>query len=186
MKNIVRILGVACIASSLLVGCTTQKSSAPTKPRVQRTSYTQRVKNTVPLPPMRGTTAPTPAPQYNKSNTTIANRLVHIAKRMPHVRNATAVSVGRYSIVGLDLDPTLDRNHVGTVKYSVAQALHKDPVGARALVTADADLVQRLKNVNKDIKQGHPMSGIMHELAAIAARIAPQPTKVLPKTSTSK
>ncbi len=176
-----RILGITCLAASLVVGCAPQKSAPNPRPRIQRTTYTERVKQNVPP-----STMPAPAPQYNKSSRSIANRLEHIAVRMPHVRRATAISLGRYSIVGLDLDSKLDRGRVGTVKYSVAEALHKDPVGARALVTADTDLVQRLRNVNNDIKQGRPISGIMKELAAIAERIAPQPTRVTPKRTTSR
>ncbi|MCH5584017.1 YhcN/YlaJ family sporulation lipoprotein [Shimazuella sp. AN120528] len=170
MVAFIRLIGIFSLTAGLLFGCAPQKS-APNKvtPKTQKISYTQRVKQTVPVP------------QYNKSSRNVSNRLEQIAKHVPHVKDATAVSVGKYSIVGLDLDANLDRGRVGTVKYSVAEALHKDPVGAKALVTADVDLVQRIKNVAKDIRQGKPISGTLKELAAIAERIAPQPTKVVPK-----
>ncbi|WP_051271069.1 YhcN/YlaJ family sporulation lipoprotein [Shimazuella kribbensis] len=166
----VRLIGVFCLVTGLLFGCAPE-NSAPKEvsPKAEKISYTQRVKQTV------------PAPQYNKTTTKVSNRLEQIAKQMPHVKDASAVSVGKYSIVGLDLDANLDRGQVGTVKYSVAEALHKDPVGARALVTADVDLMQRIKNINKDIRDGKPISSVLRELAGIAERIAPQPTKVVPK-----
>jgi YhcN/YlaJ family sporulation lipoprotein len=170
MIAFIRLIGLLSLTAGLLFGCAPE-NSAPKEvsPKAQKISYTQRVKQTV------------PAPQYNKSTAEVSNRLEQIAKQMPHVKDATAVSVGRYSIVGLDLDHKLDRSRVGTVKYSVAEALHKDPVGARALVTADTDLIQRIKNINSDIRSGKPVSSILQELANIAERITPQPTKVVPK-----
>lgn len=170
MIAFIRLIGLFSLTAGLLFGCAPE-NSAPKEvsPKTQKISYTQRVKQTV------------PAPQYNKSTADVSNRLEQIAKQMPHVKDATAVSLGKYSVVGLDLDQNLDRGQVGTVKYSVAEALHKDPVGARALVTADTDLVQRIRNINKDIRDGKPVSSVLQELAGIAERIAPQPTKVVPK-----
>jgi YhcN/YlaJ family sporulation lipoprotein len=170
-----RLASILGLMACVFVGCS-PKNSAPKEvsPKTQKISYTQRVKQTV------------PAPQYTKSSTAVSNRLEQIAKNMPHVKDATAVSIGKYSIVGLDLDSNLDRARVGTVKYSVAEAIHKDPAGSNALVTADTDLVTRLKNISKDIREGRPISGILQEIASIAERIAPQPTKIVPKREKAK
>ncbi len=105
-----------------------------------------------------------------------ANRLANIASRVPGVDQATVIVVGPYTLVGIDVNKKLDRGRVGTVKYSVAQALKKDPQGKNALVTADIDIVQRLRELNQDMARGKPMAGIMDELAEIASRIAPQPS----------
>lgn len=113
-------------------------------------------------------------PRMNKT----ANRLATIATRVPGVSRAIAIVVGPYTIVGIDVNKKLDRARVGTIKYAVAQALKKDPQGKRALVTADVDLVQRLREINKDLMNGKPIAGIMDELAEIAGRIAPQPSNV--------
>lgn len=83
--------------------------------------------------------------------------------------------------MGINLDPTLDRGRAGTIKYSVAQALHEDPQGANALVTADPDLVQRIRELADHINKGRPISGLADELADIAGRISPQPSKQTPK-----
>lgn len=115
-----------------------------------------------------------------KSSRDLAKHLSNLAKREPHVRKATAISLGNYSIVGIDVDPKLERDRVGTVKYSVAQALKKDPRGSNALVTADVDLVQRIREMSHDIAKGKPLKGITEELADIAGRIAPQPSRVTP------
>lgn len=115
-------------------------------------------------------------PQAQKT----AKRLVKLATSVKGVKGATAVVVGRYTIVGIDVDSTIDRNRVGTIKYSVAQALKDDPQGANALVTADTDIVQRLREISKQMAAGKPITGIVDELAAIAGRIAPQPSKGVP------
>ncbi|MBO2533787.1 sporulation lipoprotein, YhcN/YlaJ family [Planifilum fulgidum] len=123
------------------------------------------------------------APESRRTdrNQAVAERMVRIATSFPQVKSATAVVAGRYTIVGIDVDPTLDRGRVGTLKYSVAQALHEDPQGKNALVTADVDLVQRLRELADDMRAGRPAAGIAEELAEIAARIMPQPSKEVPR-----
>lgn len=106
-----------------------------------------------------------------------ADHLAALATDVPNVEGATAVVAGRYAVVGIDVDRTLDRSRVGTLKYSVAQALKEDPHGANALVTADTDMVQRLREMNEDMREGRPIRGIAEELADIAGRIMPQPSR---------
>jgi YhcN/YlaJ family sporulation lipoprotein len=158
--------------SFLLVGCqpgnkSPTKEASPTP--AQKISYTERVNQT------------SPQPRRDQSTQATANRLVRLATSVPHVRGATAVAFGKYTLVGIDLDPKLDRGRVGTVKYAVAQALREDPQGARALVTADVDLVQRIREVANEIRNGRPVGGILDELADITSRMVPQPSKEVPK-----
>lgn len=125
-----------------------------------------------------------------KSGQEISKRLVHIATSIPNVNDATAVVIGRYAIVGIDVNAKLDRSQVGSIKYSVAESLRKDPYGARAVVVADADTTQRLKEIAADINKGKPISGIMGELSEIAGRLMPEvPGDLItpnPKNSTEK
>lgn len=100
--------------------------------------------------------------------------MASIAIRVPQVNDATAVVFGKYAIVGIDVDATLDRSRVGTIKYSVAEALKEDPQGANALVTSDPDIMQRLREINEDIKRGRPIKGFAEELSDIVGRIIPQ------------
>ncbi|WP_044642450.1 YhcN/YlaJ family sporulation lipoprotein [Risungbinella massiliensis] len=157
-------LGIA----SMLVACQPENKapaneSAPAPN--QNIPHTQRVKQTA------------PEPNVNRSPQAIADHLSKLATQFPQVRDATVLSIGNYTVVGLDVDPTLDRGRVGTVKYAVAQALKEDPNGSNALVTADMDLYQRLREANEDLQQGRPLAGILHELADIVGRIIPQPSR---------
>ena len=104
----------------------------------------------------------------------IAEHLVDLATKNPDVKDATAVVAGNYAVVGIDVDKDLERSRVGSVKYSVAETLKDDPYGAKAVVVADADTVERLREMRKDIQNGKPVSGIMDELAAIVGRLMPQ------------
>ncbi|HHY73897.1 MAG TPA: YhcN/YlaJ family sporulation lipoprotein [Bacillus bacterium] len=103
-----------------------------------------------------------------------AMHLVDLANRIPDVKDATAVVAGNYAVVGIDVDKNLDRSRVGVVKYSVAEALKDDPYGANAVVVADPDIVERLREMRRDIQDGRPIAGVMNELSAIVGRLMPQ------------
>jgi len=103
-----------------------------------------------------------------------AERLTGLAKSIPEVNDATAVVLGKYAIVGIDIDQDIERSQVGTIKYSVGEALKHDPDGANAIIVADPDLNERIREVAKDIKDGKPVTGILNELADITSRVIPE------------
>lgn len=104
----------------------------------------------------------------------IARRLVEIAEKEPGVKDAVAVVAGDYAVVGIDVDKDLDRSRVGTIKYSVAEAMKDDPYGKRVIVTADADTMERLREIGRKLEEGHPVQGVLEELAKIVGRLIPQ------------
>jgi YhcN/YlaJ family sporulation lipoprotein len=109
-----------------------------------------------------------------KSGQDISRRLVSLASSVPNVNDATAVVLGKYAIVGIDVNSKIDRSQVGSIKYSVAESLKNDPYGAKAVVVADPDTTQRLKEISSEIKKGRPIQGIMNELADVAGRLMPE------------
>ncbi|MDP4085681.1 MAG: YhcN/YlaJ family sporulation lipoprotein [Bacillota bacterium] len=109
-----------------------------------------------------------------KTGQEISRHLVSLASSVPNVNDATAVVLGRYAIVGIDVNSKIDRSQVGSIKYSVAESLKKDPYGAKAIVVADPDTMQRLKEISTEIKKGRPIQGIFNELAEIAGRLMPE------------
>ncbi|OIK09631.1 hypothetical protein BIV60_23435 [Bacillus sp. MUM 116] len=125
-----------------------------------------------------------------KTGQEISKRLVDLATSVPNVNDATAVVLGRYAIVGIDVNSKLERSQVGTIKYSVAESLRKDPYGAKSIVVADADTTERLREISADIKKGRPIQGIMEELADVAGRLMPEvPGDIItpnPKNATDK
>ncbi|GAA0338662.1 YhcN/YlaJ family sporulation lipoprotein [Bacillus carboniphilus] len=125
-----------------------------------------------------------------KSGQQISEHLVELTTRVPNVKDATAVVLGNYAIVGIDVDENMERSQVGTVKYSVIEALKQDPYGAEAIVVADPDIMQRLNEIGSDIERGEPVQGIMNELSDIVGRIMPDIPEHLnettPKQATEK
>lgn len=109
-----------------------------------------------------------------QSGQKISRHLVDLTTHIPNVDDAAAVVVGRYAIVGIDVNDKMERSEVDTVKYTVAEALKKDPHGARAVVVADPDITARLKEMSQDIQNGEPIQGIMNELSDITGRIMPE------------
>jgi len=103
-----------------------------------------------------------------------ATRLESLAKSIPDVQDAKCVLIGNTAIVGLTVDPALDRSRVNTIKYSVAEAYSKDPAGINAFVTADMGLGERIRHVREDITNGRPFAGFAQELGDLISRVAPQ------------
>ncbi|HAM82118.1 YhcN/YlaJ family sporulation lipoprotein [Ornithinibacillus bavariensis] len=114
-----------------------------------------------------------PVQDQNYSNQQIANHLASVAGEVPQVNDAVAIVVGPYAVVGIDVDKDLDRSRVGTIKYSVIEALQHDRYGRTAVVVADADITQRIRNMNDKIRQGYPIQGVVDEVAAIVGRYMP-------------
>ncbi|MGR5939399.1 YhcN/YlaJ family sporulation lipoprotein [Bacillus pacificus] len=79
----------------------------------------------------------------NKPNEKAADHLASLAASVPGVNDATAVVVGKYAIVGIDVKAKLDRTRVESIKYSVAESLKNDPDGANAVVVADVDTYEK-------------------------------------------
>ncbi|CAI6070362.1 hypothetical protein PAECIP112173_02161 [Paenibacillus sp. JJ-100] len=108
------------------------------------------------------------------SNEKRVSHLKALAKHVEGVEDANCIILGNTAIVGIDVDGNLERARVGIIKYSVAEALRKDPEGVDSIVTADADVSERIKEIGEHIRQGHPISGFASELADMVGRIIPQ------------
>ncbi|MGM0919869.1 MAG: YhcN/YlaJ family sporulation lipoprotein [Bacillota bacterium] len=113
-------------------------------------------------------------PVEKKSGEQISKRLVNLAGRVPGVNDVSAVVLGRYAVVGIDVNSELDRNKVESIKFAVAESIQHDPYGANAVIIADADTTVRLREMGKDLQQGQPVGGILDELAAIVGRVMPE------------
>lgn len=109
-----------------------------------------------------------------QSGQEISQHLVDLATSIPNVNDATAVVLGRYAIVGIDVKEDIERSQVGSIKYSVAESLKNDPHGARAVVVADPDMTARIREISEDIQKGKPIQGIINELADISGRLMPE------------
>lgn len=111
----------------------------------------------------------------------VADHLETLARGVEGVRDANCVVFNNYAIVGIDVDAKMERSQVGTLKYAVAEAFRKDPYGINAVVTADMDLAQRVREIRADIQNGRPAAGFTEELSDIIGRLVPQiPRNIIP------
>jgi len=116
-------------------------------------------------------------PDTNKTyplNNAKATHLANLAKSVPSVQNAYCLSLGNLAIVGIDVPANLERSRIDTIKYTVAEALKKDPQGVSALVTADIDLAQSIRDISAKVQNGHPVAAFADELGDILGRLIPQ------------
>lgn len=166
--GIVMRLGLCILlAATLLTGCNRAANQASPSPQNQneaapRAQNTQQQQNDT-------VANDTKTDQINKQQ-----HLEEIAKRTPGVNNAHCIILGNTALVGIDVDAKLERARVGSIKYTVAEAIRKDPDGAGTIVTADVDFAQRIAEIGDKIRQGHPISGFATELADMIGRIVPQ------------
>lgn len=109
-----------------------------------------------------------------QSDIELKDHLEALAERVPGVNGAHCVVLGNTAVVGIDVEGSLTRSRVGSVKYSVAEALRKDQGGLNTFVTADIDMSARLAELSRHASEGRPISGIASELADIIGRIIPQ------------
>lgn len=109
-----------------------------------------------------------------ESDVALKDHFEQLATRVPGVNGAHCVVMNNLAVVGIDVDGSLERSRVGSIKYSVAEAIRKDPRGIKALVTADMDVTNRLDEMGRHISRGNPVSGFAAEMADIIGRIIPQ------------
>lgn len=168
------------LTALMLTGCSTTSENASPSPQNQ-TENTPRIQSTN---------------QNGASNITglskkeEINRQTHLEELVKHVegvKGAHCVVLGNTAVVAIDVEGNLERARVGSIKYTVAETLRKDPQGANAIVTADLDLSHRISEIGQKIKEGHPISGFATELADIMGRIVPQlPKDTKPRSNTNQ
>ncbi|MBB3109035.1 YhcN/YlaJ family sporulation lipoprotein [Paenibacillus phyllosphaerae] len=127
-----------------------------------------------------------PREKVISSSKQVALHLEQLATQIPGVKGAHCVVFKNTAVVGIDVDGKLERSRVGTIKYAVAEAFRKDPYGVDAIVTADMDLADRLREIQADMRRGRPMAGFAEEMADIIGRIVPQlPRDTVPEKTRS-
>jgi len=132
----IRTVIIALFSAIILLGCTNNQQDE--NANTDETIYEQ--------------TSDTSESNRNPTNEEIANHLADIAKSIPDVENAFAVVAGPYAVVGIDVDKSIERERVGTIKFSVSEALRDDKYGKTAVVVADADGTERIRRMAEKIE----------------------------------
>ena len=103
MKTLIYILMLCFV----ITGCSIGKKTIQTKSRNKK-CFNENVNYTN---------------KSNKPNEKAARSFSIFSASVPGVNDATAVVVGKYAIVGIDVKAKLDRTRVESIKYSVAESL---------------------------------------------------------------
>ena len=103
-----------------------------------------------------------------------AQHLANLASEVPEVNGATAIMTNRGALIAIDVNKDLDRSSVGSIKYTVLEAVHHDPHGKNAIVVADGDVFERLNHIMDEVGNGHPISGFVNELGNLIGRWVPE------------
>ncbi len=112
-------------------------------------------------------------PDNIMNNKDVADHLANIASEVPDVNDAASLVVGPYAVVAVDINEDVERQEAGTIKYTVLEAMEHDPYGRSAVVIADADMIERLREMKTSMQEGAPVNGVVEELGNIVSRYMP-------------
>lgn len=100
----------------------------------------------------------------------IATKLSELDK----VNNANVLITGNTALVGIDIPKDSSDENTKKIKDEVVNKVKDLDNGIdNVVVTADADLITRMKNLGTDIESGKPISGLGNEIEEIIKRITP-------------
>ncbi|HHX96096.1 MAG TPA: YhcN/YlaJ family sporulation lipoprotein [Clostridia bacterium] len=134
------------------MACTAERSPGPAQP--------------TPSPP----TPVAPPPDTSK-----AQLLAKKVNELKEVNSATVVVAEDKAWVGVDLAASLKNKLTDKLKDEITKKVKENESTIKTVyVTADADMVTRLRNIAKDIANGKPLSGFMEELDELGRRITPR------------
>ncbi|AGL00456.1 YhcN/YlaJ family sporulation lipoprotein [Desulfoscipio gibsoniae] len=130
-----------------------------------------------------GPTQPVPNQNQTDNNTERANKeartearnIAREADLVDGVKSSTVVVAGNTAYIGLDIKSDIEREQTRSVEEAVIKRVR----GAEAdidtvFVSSDPDTVTRLKNIDKGIAEGMPVSSFANELGEIARRLSPR------------
>lgn len=107
----------------------------------------------------------------------MANRSKVISEKLTEIdgiKNATVIITGNTALIGVDIPADTQDDKIKELKNKVESTTkNADKVIDNVAITADADIVTRIKNMGKDITDGKPISGFGEEIEEIIKRITP-------------
>lgn len=90
------------------------------------------------------------------------------------VNNANVLITGHTALVGIDIPKDSNDESTKQIKNTVENKVKElDKQIERVVVTADADLITRMKNLGNDIESGKPISGLGQQIEEIVKRVTP-------------
>ncbi|MCR4442289.1 MAG: YhcN/YlaJ family sporulation lipoprotein [Peptococcaceae bacterium] len=115
-----------------------------------------------------------PAPARDSEEMAKARTIADKISAMKEINTATVVLADNKAWVGVDLKAGVANKLTNAVKNEITRLVKAEDKSVDTVyVTADADMVTRLKEIARDIAAGKPVSGFLDELNEIGRRITP-------------
>ena len=90
------------------------------------------------------------------------------------VNSANVLITGNTALVGIDIPKESNDEDTRQIKKDVENKVKElDKEIDNVVITADADLITRMKNLGTDVESGKPLSGLGNEIEEIMKRITP-------------
>ena len=123
-------------------------------------------------PPAPGAT---PTREDNRQNTERARPIADKVANMKEIESATCVITGNTAMIGVQFSDQYKGKMTDAIKKKIDQAVKEtDTRIDRVAVTADPDVVSRIRDIFRDIGQGKPVSGFAEEINELLNRIQPK------------
>lgn len=140
------------------------------------TNVPRTTRQTVPRTP---TTPPapdvTPTRVDNRQYTDRAAKIANKVADLNEVESATCVITGNTAMIGVQFSDQYKGKMTDAIKKKIDQVVKKtDPRIDRVAVTADPDVVNRIRDIFRDIGKGKPISGFAEEINELLNRIQPK------------
>ena len=156
------------------VGCATQQ-----KPESrQQMNRTQPVRDQADLRTTPRTPAPAPDRNADRTrmgqNMRVADDVADSITRLKSIDSATVMVTDRTAYVGVMMTENYKGKMTSKIKDQVSKQVRKvDPSVDRVFVSANPGFVKRLGDYARDVRNGHPISGLLQGFSDLVQRTFP-------------
>jgi len=173
LRKIVTLLLVFVLVIGLVTatGCLRDEPPATPAPDADQTKPMER---------KEGKTAEEKADNATEKSPTVAGAtaraedVAESATKVDGVKRAYVVVIGNTALIGLDVDKDIEAKQTTDLKQQVEKRVKKENKAIEVTsITADPNLVERIKRIADGIAEGKPLTSFLDEIAEILRRISP-------------
>jgi YhcN/YlaJ family sporulation lipoprotein len=175
------------IFTALIAGCTpAQRPTVDPNRNTARDTIPDTNRDTLPntdgvnpdTVPLRPNTIDEDRNNNRNNNTAVRDmekKVANEVEKVPGVKNATVLINNNTAYIGIDLDEAIEDRQITVIKDRIVNKV-KDMENRITMVyvSADVDVVGRLRGYAQDIREGKPISGIFEEIEDMFRRAVPR------------
>lgn len=162
-KKISAMLVACVVALSLVGGCAAQRKPLPPN------TANPPAPSPVPAPAPNPNVQPKTPEQTRDTVTDLESRI----EAVQGINDAYVVVLGNVAIVGLDIKNAKQELGTNQSKAEATRIAEADSRIIKAYVTADPDIIPRIREISQGIRDGRPVTEFLDEISEIMNRLAP-------------